>query len=202
MNGSQFFDVEEAQLFFEKGLALPSRTLYMGSEWADRDDKSEMGVDFKLADHIIKGLHILNSMDNKNDIRLILNNVGGDEYHGLAIYDAVKASFAPVKIIVYGQVMSMGSVILQAGSKRTVSPHSTMMVHMGSVSVDIDQRDINSYKKEWDRINEIVDEIYLTKLRTKNPRYSLNQLHELLSTDRFMGAKEMVDLGLADEVLL
>jgi len=201
MNGAKFFDVDECQLFYEKGLAIPSRTIYMGSEWSDREDKSEMGVDFRLADHVIKGLHILNSMDNVNDISLILNNVGGDEYHGLAIYDAIKVCLAPVNITVFGQVMSMGSVILQAGNKRLLSPHATMMIHMGSLSLDIDQRDINAYKKEWDRMNGIVDDIYLTKLRTKNPRYSVNQLHDLLSTDRFMGPQEVIELGLADEVL-
>jgi len=201
MNGAKFFDVEEAGLFYEKGLAIPSRTLYIGSETYDKEEKSESGVDFRMAENVVKGLHILNSMDN-NEITVLMNNVGGDEYHGLAIYDAIKSSIAPVTIMVYGHVMSMGSVILQGASKRMMTPHSTMMVHMGSLSVAIDQRDIETHKKEWDRVNRLVDDIYLNRIREKQPRYSPNQLKEFLSTERYISANEAVELGLATEVMI
>lgn len=201
MNGSKFFDSEEAGLFYEHGLAIPSRTLYMGSMSYEKNDKSESGVDFRMAENVIKGLHILTNMDAINEITILMNNIGGDEYHGFAIYDAIKYSKAPVKIIVYGYAMSMGSVILQAAKKRVMTPNATMMVHMGSLDVGLDQRDITSFKGEWDRINMLTNEIYLGKIREHNPRYSPNQLNELLSTDRYLSAKQSVELGLADEVM-
>jgi len=194
------FDHETAELFLDRGISLPSRTLYIGSMEAQGPAAEEPGVDFRLADKVIKGLHILNGM-GQDTIKIILNNIGGDEYHGLGIYDAIKNSASSTEITVYGSAMSMGSIILQAATKRYLAPNATVMIHMGTISTNIDQRDVEAFSKEQKRMNEVVNNIYLERLREKTKYYSLNQLKELLETDRYLSAKEAVDLGLADEVL-
>jgi ATP-dependent protease ClpP protease subunit len=197
MNGFQPFDHGDIELFYDKGIAIPSRTLYIGSESTTKDEE-EIGVDFKLAERAIKGLHVLNSL-GQEPITIQMNNIGGDEYHGLAIYDAIKQSVAPTIIIVYGHAVSMGSVILQAANKRILSANATVMVHMGDLNLNFDQRDTEANLKEVLRFNEIINEIYLHRIREKNPRYSTNQLKELLSTDRYLNPREAIELGLADE---
>jgi len=199
------FDHDTAELFLDRGISLPSRALYIGSMEAlggehSEDNADEPGVDFRLADKVIKGLHVLNSM-GQDPITIILNNIGGDEYHGLGIYDAIKSSKSPTKLIVYGSAMSMGSVILQAATKRYLAPNATVMIHMGSVNTHIDQRDVEAFSKEQKRMNEVINNIYLERLREKTKYYSTNQLKELLETDRYLSATEAVNLGLADEVL-
>ena len=128
-----------------------------------------------------------------------MNNPGGDEYHGYAIFDAVKESKAPVHIKVYGYAMSMGSIILQAGDRRILSPNATLMLHCGSWEGNGDARDFESYQKENSRHIKLMEDIYLSRMRERNRHYSVNQLRELLKTDKFLNAKEAIDLGLADE---
>jgi len=82
-----------------------------------------------------------------------------------------------------------------------MAPNATLMVHMGSMSLSIDQRDMDAYHAECSRVNEIINGIYLERIREKNPRFSINQLKDLLSTDRFMPPGKAIEIGLADKVL-
>jgi ATP-dependent Clp protease protease subunit len=200
MNGFHPFDEDNIRLFLDGNIGLPSRTIYVGShEYIGKDDE-ESGVDFKMTSHVLKSLHVLNAL-GEEPIKMILNTTGGDEYEGLAIYDAIKTSKAPVDVYVFGSAMSMGSVMLQAARRRYLGPHSTVMVHMGDLSTVLDQRDIEANTKEWQRINSLVNDIYLERMREKNQRYSVNQLKELLSTDRYLSPTQAIELGLADEVI-
>lgn len=194
------FDNEDIDAYFGTGVSLPSNSLYMGSIDVVGKSDEESGTDFRMAERVLKGLDVLQN-NSTEPITIYMNNVGGDEYHGLAIYDAIQTCRNKVIIKVFGQASSMGSIILQAASKRILAPHSVVMVHMGDLSASIDQRDIEAHTKEWKRINELVYDIYLSRMREKNSRYSINQLRDLLSTDRHLSPQEAVELGLADEVL-
>ena len=87
---------KEIEFFFDYGIDVKTKTLYMGSEGYGADD-GETGTDFAMAEKVIKGLHVLDSMTQQG-ITIIMNNLGGDFYHGLAIYDAIKACKNQVKI--------------------------------------------------------------------------------------------------------
>ena len=55
---------------------------------------------------------------------VVLNTPGGDVEHGLAIYDTIRmlvASGTEVHVVGLGRVASMGTVIMQAGSRRIAS---------------------------------------------------------------------------------
>jgi len=77
----------------------------MGSE--DTFEEVESGTDAKMAESLIKNLVILENI-NKEPITIIMNNIGGDVYHGIAIYDAIKACESRVTIKVFGSAQSMG----------------------------------------------------------------------------------------------
>lgn len=124
---------DDLEKFMEYNIYLPTRTIYLGSQDYDFDG-NESGTDFKMAASLIKLLHIL---DEKVDspINIIMNNLGGDEYSGLAIYDAIKNCKNTTTIRVYGCAMSMGAWILQSANKRIMSPNSYLMIHYGNSSV-------------------------------------------------------------------
>lgn len=193
------FDDKEIDLFYTTNLSIPSRTIYLGARAVDISDQ-ESGTDCKMAEQLVKGLHVLNCLGT-GLITIYLNDMGGDEYHGLAIYDAIKYSIAPTRIIVLGQAMSMASITLQAGTKRFVAPNATVMIHMGSMSFEGDQRDAAAHQKHCEQLNEAMFEIYLGRIREKHPRYSLNQLKDSLKIDTYLTAQQTVDLGLADGIL-
>lgn len=119
---------ESIDRFFDYGIHVETKTIYMGSE--EYVDDQESGTDHKMAENMIKALHVLNLTPDK-PIKIIMNNLGGNWTDGMAIYDAIKASPCHVTIEVMGQAMSMGSIILQAADERIMHPNATMMIHDG-----------------------------------------------------------------------
>lgn len=190
--------IKLAELYHERGVYLPTRTLYLGSE-ATEVDGGESGCDAKMAERFLKNLHILDSA-SPDPITVIMNNVGGDEYHGLAIYDAIKLSRCEVTIRARGHAMSMGSIILQAADRRVMSPLATQMVHYGTMGFSGHSKDMPKWADESERLNRWMENMYLERIRQLHPRYGLESLRELLRFDSFFDAMTSVGLGLADEV--
>lgn len=219
---------ESIDRWFSYNLDTENRTLYMGS--VDTfSSGNENGVDYVMTEYMIKGLHVLDSKNN-NPITIIMNNPGGDWYHGMAIYDSIKNASSHCTIKVYGYAMSMGSVILQAADKRILMPNSRFMIHYGSTSFnDASLPLIEKWVSEERRINYDMEEIYLQSMlekETKEGHGYLSKtlsnilespktfskkaetkkeelrsvLKEMLNFDTILTAEETVDLGFADEI--
>ena len=123
---------DHADKWYDYNIDLDNRTLWLGS--IKKDDEEESGVDFTLSESIIKGLHLLekNAPNGDKPIFIIMNNPGGDEIEGLAIYDAIQACKNHVTATVFGKCWSMAGYILQACDWRVMAPNSTFMLHEGS----------------------------------------------------------------------
>jgi ATP-dependent Clp protease protease subunit len=195
---SRRFNKDSLDQLHDYGLYLPTRTIYMGSELVDLDDES--GTDALMAEKTIKNLTILESLNNE-PITIIANNPGGHVSHGLAIYDAIRACKSPVSMKIFGQASSMGSIILQAADERIMSPQSSQMIHYGSVSLDGEAQTVYKATQEYKRIDKWMEDMYLTHIHEKNPRFTRQKLQSLLKADTYLTAKESVALGLADKVL-
>ena len=176
--------------FFDYNLYIPNRTLYMGDE-----------VDEEMAEMFLKGMALLQAQ--KDDaIHVIMNNTGGDEYHGLAIFDAIATSKCHVTITAYGHAMSMGSWILQAADERVLAPNCTVMVHYGVWQANESPRNVVlASAKEMERLNRAMEASYLKRMKQVDKRYTLSKLQKLLETDSYFTAEEAVELGLADKIL-
>jgi ATP-dependent Clp endopeptidase proteolytic subunit ClpP len=179
--------------FTANGIHPEKSLIYVGSVPSDADEGSEAGVDFQLAERTVKGLILL--AERGQPITMILNNIGGDIYHGMAIYDAVKACPVPVNIIVYGQAMSMGSLILQAGTKRLLQPNSTLLLHEGTEGYMGHARDFERMGKEAKRTRKL-----MTKIYQERSGLSEKKIKKLLRFDSWISAEEAVKLGLADGI--
>lgn len=194
---------DDIDKFFEYGIDLSTRTLYMGSEDSDKDD-DETGVDFEMSRQVIKGLHILDNHKADNGrapINVIMNNPGGDATHGMAIYDAVGGCKNHVTITVYGYVMSMGSVIFQAADERIMMPNASMMIHDGHVSLGNEPpKNAKRWLAEEEKFLEKMYSIYLKRIREKHPKYKKADVRKLCTFDTILSAEEAVDLGLADKI--
>ena len=197
----QHFTDENIEQFFDHGLSVPSRTIFMGSwVYMGEDTDEESGTDFKMAERVIKSLHILDNIGTAS-ITLLMNNPGGDEYHGLAIYDAISKAASEVTIQVFGHAMSMGSWILQAGTQRMMHKHSTMLLHYGTKDTHGHTMDVIKFAEECKRVNTLMEDGYLDKIRRKHRNYPKERLQQLINFDKYLTAQEAVDLGLADEVI-
>lgn len=179
---------DDVDRFFEYGLDVPSRTIYLGGSCTEH----------KLAEAAVKSLHLLGQKEE--NILILLNNPGGDEYHGLAIYDAISNCKAHVTVRGYGHVMSMASWIMQAADNREMTPNATMMVHYGSWEFEGHAKDAMRWAKEGERLNRLMEDAYLVRIKEKHPRYNRSKLQLMLDHDSFLTAKDAVELGLADKV--
>ena len=189
---------DDVDKLYDYDIYIPSRTIYMGSTESDIEN-GESGVEAVMAERVIKALHLL---DQKNEpITIIMNNPGGDWYHGMAIYDAIKGCQSHVTIKVYGMAMSMGALILQAADKRVMAPNARCMIHYGYMDWGGHSKTFAKWAKENDKLNEEMERILLEKIQDVHPNKTLEELKEMLDHDTILSAQETVDLGLADELL-
>lgn len=153
--------IRDLDKWFDLSVDSDSRTLYMGS--VSYLDEEETGVDHLMAEYLIKGLHSLESK-NKKPILILMNNPGGDWYHGMAVYDAIRYCSCECTIRVYGQAMSMGSVILQAATSRVLMPNSRVMIHYGTESQSGHAKAVQRWADESRRVNFEMENIYLERM--------------------------------------
>lgn len=164
--------------WFINNLDLATRTIYMGS--LNNMIDGESGVDNFMAEYFIKGMHILENMSN-DPIIVVMNNPGGEWYHGMAIYDAIICS--PCKIImkVYGHAMSMGSIILQAADYRIMMPNARMMIHYGFSGFYGHAKTSERWANENTRVHIEMENIYLQSWIEYEAIHGTKKLQEVVN---------------------
>lgn len=187
---------EQIWLFYEHGIELSTKTIYLGY---GADD--EMDLDQKVTADVLKGLRILSSIRPEEPISILMNNTGGDTQHGLAIYDAIRNVASPVHITVYGHCYSIGAWILQAGDMRRMSKHSSLMIHDGDSIVSGRKEEFKNWHKFYQEQDQVCRDILLERIHEKNPKFSISKLERMLKTDTIMWPKQALELGLIDEVI-
>lgn len=190
---------DDIDKFHDYGLYIPARTVYIGSEEFSLSE-GESGVDGQMAEKAIKNLMVLEHL-NKNPIVIVMNNVGGDVYHGRAIYDAIRSCRSHVTIKALGHAMSMGSVILQSADLRIMAPNARQMVHYGSAGVpEQHAKTFQRWAKEYEKLDGWMEQIYLAKMKAVDPTVTLQKVKKLLEHDTFLSAEKSIELGLADKI--
>jgi ATP-dependent Clp protease protease subunit len=187
--------------FYNSGLDMDRRLLYLGS--ISNPHVQESGVDFAMAEVAIRGLMTLDAAapDGDKPITIVMNNPGGEVYHGMAIYDAIKSCKNYTTILVYGHAMSMGSIILQAADERILAPHATVMIHVGTDGAYDHAENFQRRAVEGRRMDKITHDILLARIREKHPKFTEKKMKKLLDFDTYLDARAAVDLGLADGII-
>lgn len=148
--------------------------------------------------------------DNPKPIHVYINSPGGSVTAGLSMYDMMQHVRAPVHTYVLGQAASMGSFLAMAGAKgkRFVLPSSRTMTHRVSHGIggtqgtvyqtELGMKDMEASFNEAKRLNEFLTSRYELH-NSKGKTY--DELMADLKYDRFLGAQEAIDYGLADEIV-
>jgi ATP-dependent Clp protease, protease subunit len=152
-----------------------------------------------VANIIQAQLLFLESNDANRDIQIYLNSPGGSVYAGLGIYDTMQYINPDVATICTGMAASMAAVLLCAGTagKRTALKHSRILIHqpMGGAQgqasdIEITAREIQKLKKE------------LYEIIALHSKQTYKKIWKDSDRDYWMTAKEALDYGMIDEVLL
>lgn len=164
---------DEIDNFFEHGIDVSNRTIYLGEASYDQDDNGN-GVDFFMAEKFIKALHLLDKMPvaagKDNSITVITNNPGGSWYDGMAMFGAIKTCDSPVIFKMYGYAMSMGSVIPQAADEREIDAHARFMIHYGYDGSSTHSKIFSKHGDESKKVNRMMEDIYLDNMLEKDTK--------------------------------
>lgn len=134
--------------------------------------------------------------DKRKPIKIFINSDGGNVDTVLHIIDMIQLSKTPVYTIGMGRVYSAGGLLLMAGHKRFVFPNTSCLIHDGSSGV------IDSIGKMLDnleftkKLNERIREYILSKTNITDEMYKENY-----RSDWFLFSTEMIELGIADEIV-
>jgi ATP-dependent Clp protease protease subunit len=137
--------------------------------------------------------------DNPNkDISFYINSPGGVVTSGLAIYDTMRYIRCDVSTLCIGQAMSMGSLLLAAGTKgkRYTLPNSRIMIHQPSGGFSGKAVDIEIQAKEILSLRERLNQIYVD-----HTGQTLKAVEKAMDRDNFMSADEAKTFGLVDHVI-
>lgn len=181
--------------------------IYLHSDEADVEDN---GINFKVAAKFLKRLH---EAEQKSIDKIIAHTstIGGEWADGMSIFDNISYSSLPVYMIGHGCLCSMGTIILQAASKRYLMPNCDIMVHFGDLTLSGHQVSVESGTKYYIKVKNQMIDIYTDKCikgkfftdrsysRAKTKAYIKRKLES--SVDWYMSAQEAVDFGFADKVL-
>lgn len=164
----------------------------------------DTGVDASLVARVNVAFHYFNM--SKNDVTIFLNCPGGDETAGMAIYDIITASPCHVTIIVAGEAISMGAVILQAADVRTAYPHSVIMHHTGEANEWPGHKEnVRRYYKWADEYDINLDNIMLGRVNEKRAKDGkepkpLSWWKKEDTWDKWLTPAEAIETGLLDTI--
>lgn len=155
-------------------------------------------VDDQIANLIVAQLLHLESEDPEKDVSLYINSPGGSVYAGLAIYDTMQFIKPDVQTICVGIAMSMGALLLGAGSegKRMALPNAKIMIHQLSGGFSGQATDIEIHAKEALETRRRLDEII-----AKHTGKDLETVKHDTERDYFMDATEAQEYGIVDRVI-
>jgi ATP-dependent Clp protease, protease subunit len=155
-------------------------------------------IDSNVANVVVAQLLLLDSQNSEREIQLFINSPGGEVYAGLAMYDVMQFIRAPIRTTCVGIAMSMGSVLLMAGTKgrRTALPNSRIMIHQGSSGFRGNTPDVEVQAKEIFALREIMTSLYV-----KHTGQDAEKLTKDMERDFFMTPQMALEYGLIDEVV-
>ena len=137
--------------------------------------------------------------DNKNqEISLYINSPGGYVSDGLAIYDTMQFISCDIATFCIGQAMSMGALLLAAGSpgKRFILPHARVMLHQPSGGIGGTAADIERHVEEILKLKAEMNQIF-----QRHTGQDIKRIEQDSDRDFFLNAQEAKEYGLVDEVI-
>ena len=137
---------------------------------------------------------------SEDPITIYLNTPGGSVVDGLAIYDAIMAvrdKGIKVTVRAVGSCMSMGVIIMQAGSVREATEHSAFLLHELSMLTAGSLGRLTDQHKEAERLQSMLNGILQGRTGLSD-----NKLKELIERrDLYLSAQDAKKHKIIDKVV-
>jgi len=189
------------------GIDVKNREVYLHSSY---EYEEEGGVEYRCAITFEKNIRYLNLV-SRDPILVHMHLPGGVWEDGLGIYDTITKSRAKISILAYAKVESASSIIFQAANKRILMPNAHMLIHYGSLSIDVEHKAAMS-NLAWGQTEsaKMVD-IFTDRcmhgplVKEKNWKRFMARKHIVSQLDNksdwILNSEEAIHYGFADGVL-
>jgi ATP-dependent Clp protease protease subunit len=185
MSKRAFFDKDWVDAYFENGVDVANRRVFIG-------DIDEVSVDFA-----IKGLYLMETKSTNEPCEMFISSYGGTIYDALALYDIMNTLRCPIHTFAYGKCMSAAPLLLAAGvpGQRWVAPHVAFMHHDWSDDVEGTGSQLEATIKHLEHVGNI-----WTRLLAKhsNKDFKWWQARAKKPADFFFSADDAIEWGIAD----
>jgi ATP-dependent Clp protease, protease subunit len=159
--------------------------------WGEISDES--------AESVVQKILFFNGQSSE-EITIFINSPGGVISSGLAIYDAMQYSHAPIKTVCMGLAASFGAIVLCAGAKgkRFTWENARVMIHQPLIAGSFfgPASDIQIQAEEMIRVRERLNSIL--SFHSGKP---VKKIEEDTDRDFFMSAQEAMEYGLVDSIV-
>lgn len=154
-------------------------------------------IDSDVANAVQAQLLYLASLDEKADITLYINSPGGEVSAGLAIYDTMQLIKPDVATVCTGMAASMAAVLLSAGArgKRSILPHSRVMIHQPSGGARGMASDVLIAAREMEKTRG-----ELCSILSLHTGRNYDRLLADMDRDCWMNAAEALEYGMVDTI--
>lgn len=187
--GKVVSSVPEQKLSYMNNLGVfTDRGIIVLSEDIDTDSYSQFLHSF---------LYLQNDPQHKK-ITFIMNTPGGDMTYMFSMYDLIRSSSKPVKIIATGEVCSAGVLLLACAHERVVMENTVLMSHQGSF-VSEGKFSEMADRMKWIAWMEKTWAKLMAKHAGKTERQWVN-LGKKKAEFWVLGGAAIVEAGLADRV--
>ncbi|MEU6431541.1 ATP-dependent Clp protease proteolytic subunit [Microbispora sp. NPDC046973] len=167
---------------------LNERIIFLGTE-----------IDDGVANVVMAQLLHLEAESPDQEISLYINSPGGSSTAMLAIYDTMQFIRAKVATYCMGQAASAAAVLFAAGApgRRFMLGHSRVLLHQPSTQGQGTISDLTLQAAEVMRVRAQTEEIL-----SLHTGVDVARLREDTDRDRIFSAREAVEYGLADELIM
>nr|ASQ40300.1 ATP-dependent Clp protease proteolytic subunit [Cyanoptyche gloeocystis] len=169
---------------------IKERIIFLNSEITDKE-----------ANQIVQTLYYFDIENSGKEIKLFINGAGGTFYDCMPIYDAIQSIKSDVTTICFGQISSMSTLLLVAGTKgkRFAFPNSRIIINQPEeqeVNVEGPVEDININIKQLLSTKQT-----FYKLLSYHTNFSIPNEENNTSNMYTLSAWEALNLGFIDNII-
>jgi ATP-dependent protease ClpP protease subunit len=138
----------------------------------------------------------------EEELCLLVTCAGGPSGAAMSFYDAVRRVLKPrLTTVGLGDVDSSGVIIFLAGTRRLISPHTTLLLHPAGRRFNGTDRFTATEIEAMAREDRLKDAQYAHILAENSPVLSAEEVLALMNKHTVLTPEEMVRYGLAHAIL-
>ena len=153
------------------------------------------------ANGLINSLTKWSRVSPECDMQIVINSPGGDIISGFAIVDfieSLKNAGHKINTHAIGMAASMGGVLLQAGTTRTMGANAMLLIHQGSLGAIGNFGEVEDRLKLMELFHDRILDLFVARSGGKVTKAYLKRNWD--RKDWWLTAKDAEKLGLVDEV--